>query len=401
MDRQNWQCWYKLLRRGRGLFSKPVKCRILIYNMDERKKTIADLESKKQEVQRSIALILEDFGEALFSRIPGREELSGNGEEYLSLQKEIADSEGFIALIEADNLRLKELEDEIRSKEQENTACDRDRDEACIRLGRLALNEREFDILTDSHKRQIDALISKIDEQEEKLAALEEKAGTNVLVSIGRNAQGMVLRTLLAKNQQGLEKCYRTLGEKLIRADEEFPASAPEMADAIREAVDLKEKSAAAAAELAALKGERRKIGDAFGAGGGPVKRIQGLERHITHVRGELRQVYRQFGEAASYQAEAPGTELGKRFASILTDDDRPVLEKIASLRATAADYAWQIEKLKAAIAIDDEKALIEKMKKNIEDHRDKIKKAESAIAELEGRIAGSEKHIKELESLL
>ncbi|GHT60528.1 hypothetical protein FACS1894109_18290 [Spirochaetia bacterium] len=69
--------------------------------MDERKKTIVDLESKKQEAQRSITLILEDFGESLFSRIPGREELSGSGEEYLA--------QGFIRLIEADNLRLKGL----------------------------------------------------------------------------------------------------------------------------------------------------------------------------------------------------------------------------------------------------------------------------------------------------
>ncbi|GHT58795.1 hypothetical protein FACS1894109_13580 [Spirochaetia bacterium] len=385
----------------RGLFSKSLKYHILIYNMDERKKTIVDLESKKQEAQRSITLILEDFGESLFSRIPGREELSGNGEEYLALQKEIADSEGFIRLIEADNLRLKELEDEIRSKEQENIACDRDWGEACIQMGKLALKKGEFDALTDSHKRQIDALISKIDEQEEKLAALEEKTGANVFASIGRNAQGMVLRTLLAKNQQNLEKCYRALGEKLIRVDGEFPASDQEMVDAIRSAVDLKEKAAAAAAELVALRGERRKISDAFGTEGGPVKRIQGLEKHIAHVQGDLKQVYRQFGEAVSFQAEVPETELGKRIASILTDDDKPVLEKIALLRATAASYVRQIEKLKAAIAIDDEKALIEKMKKNIEDHQDKIKTAESVIAELEDRIAGSEKHIKELESLL
>ncbi|GHV87635.1 hypothetical protein AGMMS50255_9310 [Spirochaetia bacterium] len=86
--------------------------------MDERKKTIVGLEAKKQESQRSLALILEDFGEALFSRIRGREELSGNGEEYLALQKELTDSESFIKLIEADTLRLKELEDEIRAGEQ-------------------------------------------------------------------------------------------------------------------------------------------------------------------------------------------------------------------------------------------------------------------------------------------
>ncbi|GHU72293.1 hypothetical protein FACS189450_09820 [Spirochaetia bacterium] len=369
--------------------------------MDERKKTIANLEAKKQEARQSIDLILEDFGETLFGRIRGREELSGSGEEYLALQKEIADSGDFIALIEADTLRLKELEDEILIKEQQNTALGRDRGEACVRLGKLAFNENEFEGLTGAYNRQIDILISRIGDQEEKLAALEEKTGTNVFSSIGRNAQGMVLRTLLAKNQQSLEKLYEAVGEKLIQADGDSLVSENEIADAIRSAVDLKEKTAASAAELTALRGERRKINDTFGAGGGPVKRIQGLEKHIAHVRGDLKQIYRQFGEAVSFQAEALETELGKRVASILTDDDKPVLEKIALLRASAASCAWQIEKLKAAIAIDEEKALVEKMKKNIEDHKDKIKTAESAITELEGRIAGSEKHIKELESLL
>ncbi|GHT71299.1 hypothetical protein FACS1894110_24150 [Spirochaetia bacterium] len=369
--------------------------------MDERKKTIAGLEAKKQDARLSITLIQEDFGEALFSRIRGREELSGNGEEYLALQKEIADSEGFIALIEADNLRLKELEDEIRAREQENAALVRDASDASIRLGKLSLNDPEFEALSDPYKRQIDALISKIGDQEEKLAALEEKNGTNVFAALGRGAQGMVFRTLLSKNQQSLEKLYQTLGEKLVRSDGESLASDREITDAIRDAAALREKAAAAAGELAELKGERRKISDAFGAEGGPVKRIQGLERHIAHVRLDLKQVYRRFGEAVSFQAETPETELGKRFASILTDDDKPVLEKIELLRSTVNDYEIQIEKLKAAIAIDEEKAFVEKMKKNIEDHRDKIKTAESAIAELEGRIAESEKHIKELESLL
>jgi hypothetical protein len=368
--------------------------------MDERKKTIAGLEAKKQEARLSISLILEDFGEALFGRIQGREELSGNGEEYLRLRKEIADSEGFIKLIEADTLRLKELEDEVRSKEQENAALVRDLGDACVQLGRQALEESEFEVLTAPYKQQIGILISRIGEQEEKLTALEEKNGSNVFAALGRNAQAMVFRTLLAKNHQSLEKLYGAVGEKLTLPDGESLVSGREIAEAVREAAGLKEKAAAAAGELAALKGERRRIGNAFGAEGGPAKRVQSLGKHIAHVRGDLKGVYRQFGEAASFQAETPETELGKRFASILTGDDKPVLEKIALLRATTASYAWQIEKLKAAIAIDEEKALIEKLKKGIEDHQNKIKTSENAITELEGRIAGSEKHIKELESL-
>ncbi|GHV92806.1 hypothetical protein AGMMS50268_33090 [Spirochaetia bacterium] len=362
--------------------------------MDERKKTIGGLEAKKQESQRSITLILEDFGEVLFSRIQGREELSGNGEEYLRLRKEIADSEGFIRLIEEDTLRLKELEDEIRAKEQQNASLLRDLSEACARIGRQVLNDPEFEIL-GPYKRQIDAIVPKIEELEEKLSELEERAGTNVFAQVGRHARAMVYRTLLSQKQGSLEKLYESMGEKLIRTDGESLVADHEIAPVVREAAVIKENAAQAGEDLAALKGERRRIGNAFGAEGGPVKRIQGLEKHIAHIRGELKLVYRSFGEAAS------GADTGKQFASILTPDDTPALEKIALLRGTVADYEIQIEKLKIAIAIDDEKAVVEKLNRGIEEYRERIQSAESAIAELEGRIAGSEQHIKELERRL
>jgi chromosome segregation ATPase len=380
--------------------------------MDERKKTIAGLEVKKQESRRSITLILEDFGEALFNRIQGREELSGDGEEYLRLRKEIADSESFIKLIEEDTVRLKELEDEIREKEQQNTALCRDLAEICAQLGRQVLHDPEFEVLTAPYKQQIDVLVSKIEELEEKLSDLEEKARTNVFAWMGRNAKGMVYRTLFSKKQESLEKLYKAMGEKLTQEDSESLVAGHEIADAVREAAALKEKAAGAGEELARLTGERRRIGDTFGAEGGPVKRIQGLEKHIAHIRGELKLVYCRFGEAAANQAlvlaeeqasgqEVSETEAGTRLASILTPDDKPVLDKLALLRSTVEDYAIQIEKLKTAIAIDDEKATIDKLKKGIEDYRRRIKSAESAITELEGRIAESENHIKELESRL
>jgi chromosome segregation ATPase len=363
--------------------------------MDERKKTIADLEAKKQEAQRSITLIREDFGEALFSRIQGREELADNGEEYLRLRKEIADSEGFIRVIEADNLRLKELEEEIQAKEQQNAALIRDLSEARALLGRQVLNDPEFEALLEPYQRQIDALVSKIEGLEEKLAALDEKTGSNVFAWVGRNAQGVVYRGLLSKNQGSLERLYETVGEKVTQADSESLASDSEIADAVREAAAIKEKASGLGEELARLKGERRRIGNAFGAEGGPLKRIQVLEKHIAHIRGELRQVCCCFGEAVS-DSGAEG-----RFAPILVPEDSPVLEKIALLRSTVADYEIQIEKLKTAIAIDEEKAAIEKLKKGIEDYRGRIKSAENAVAELEGRIAESESHIKELERRL
>ncbi|MDR3191629.1 MAG: hypothetical protein LBT87_01035 [Treponema sp.] len=371
--------------------------------MDERKKAIAGLEAKKQEALGSLNLIFEGLGETLFARIYGQGEApaeqaawaSPEAQEYLKLKKDIADSEQLIRITESDTLRLKELETYIHGKEEEYAALSREAAETRVELGRRMHGDPAFAGITDSLQDRLDALADKIRVTELKLDRMDDQDGSNVFSWIGKNAQVLGLRVFLGRDQANLEKAYESLGARLLRKENAGLFSGHEIAGLAEEAGNLEKKAETLKEELARLRSERRKLSGAFAAEGGAVRRIQGLERHIAHIKDELKIVYRRFGEEAADPARAAD------FAHALNDDDKPVLEKSELVRKTIGEYDREIEKLKTAMAIDDEKAAVEKMRKSIQDHRDRIKACQEAIADLEGRIAGAEEHIAELERLL
>jgi predicted nucleic acid-binding Zn-ribbon protein len=371
--------------------------------MDERKKAIAGLEVKKQEALGSLNLILEDFGETLFTRIYRQGEAPAEhaewappgAQEYLKLKKDIADSEQLIRITESDTLRLKELETYIQGKEDEYIALSREAAETRVELGRRIHGDPAFAGITESCRDRLDALVDKIRVTELKLDQVDGREGSNVFSWIGKGTQALVLRFFLGRDQANLEKAYESLGARLLRNENSELVSGHEIADLAEEARGLEKKVETLREELGELRSERRKLTSAFAAEGGAVRRIQGLERHIAHVKGELKIVYRRLGEAAADSARAAD------FARLLNNDDKVVLEKSELARKTIGEYGREIEKLKTAIAIDDEKAGIEKMRKSIRDHQDRIRAGEEAIGDLEGRIAGAEKRIAELERLL
>jgi chromosome segregation ATPase len=143
--------------------------------------------------------------------------------------------------------------------------------------------------------------------------------------------------------------------------------------------------------ELGLLKAERRKIGETFGVEGNPVKRIQGLEKHIAHIQGELKGVFRRYGGYALEPA------LKKVFDPLLKEEDLLALDKMASMRELIRDAENQIEKLRASLAIDDERDSIAKAEKAIAGERQRIASAEKAIARYMVEIDESMARIKEL----
>ncbi|MDR0876972.1 MAG: hypothetical protein LBN21_02880, partial [Treponema sp.] len=152
--------------------------------------------------------------------------------------------------------------------------------------------------------------------------------------------------------------------------------------------------------ELASLREERGVISSDFSVHGGPVKYIQELNKRIGKAREEQKLIARRFGETAADFTAAKSKQAAQKklFARIITNDDTLTLEKIKIVRKTIRDYDTEIKKLTAAIAIDEEKAAIEKLRKSIEDQKKRIAAAEAAIAEAEDRIAKAETHITELE---
>jgi chromosome segregation ATPase len=369
-------------------------------NMDERKRTIGELELKRKESLRSLGAAYEDFGETLFGRAGGREGILGaDSEEYLRLRKEIADSEDLIRLTEADTRRLKELEEEILSREREHGTLAAEIQGASADLGRDAVEEEAFSAVLGSYRQQIDQILPKLQDAQAKLNELEDKAGTGFFGWIGKNTQQAVYKTLVVKYQGSLRKIYALAGDRLSAAENEVLIIGHSLEDAVRSVLDMKEKAAAQTRELERLREERRRLGSAFGAEGGPVRRIQNLEKHIAQIRSELKLVYRRVGELVAAESRAENRE--ERFGEILRSEDSQVLEMVERGKELAAGYSREIEKLKTAIAIDDEKAEIEKMERAIVDQKQRIAVAEGRIGELNRQIDEAKIHIEELSALL
>ncbi|MDR0623359.1 MAG: hypothetical protein LBG10_02915 [Treponema sp.] len=319
--------------------------------MDYRKKNIGELENKKQESRRSLDLILEDFGGLLLDRIGGEDFPSGDVQEYRRLLQEVSDSESLIRTIEADALRLRELEENISRQEQRRDAQARDLSGLYGALGKCVLEDSQAGDPAVSYRQRADMLTLKIESLEGRLTELETGEGTNVFAWLGKSAQGVLARSSLAKARNNLDRLYQEAGERFTRPGGDNPplqGASAKLAEEIKKARSL---SQTLTEELAELREERRKMGGVFGAEGGPAKQIQGLERHINHIRQELKTVYRRFGE------QAAAGENKKVFAPLFHEDDRPVLDKIKLIKKTIGDYDGEIKKLKASLEIDAEKA--------------------------------------------
>jgi len=365
--------------------------------MDNRKTKIKDLETKKTADTRTRNKLLEELGGALFGRIGEGESLSGDAAgvltEYRGLQKDIADSEDIIKSLEEEVSKLKELEEAISVREDEKSRLDKELDEAYAGIGKILFEDPEYHDATGTARRQEETLLAKIEEQEKKLEELETREG-NVLVQLGKNVQMTFAKTLLLKDRSTLRQLYHDAGEKYIAAkpDEQLAGSGGEAAG---NALRLSEQLSSLSADLAGLKGERRKIMELFGAEGSPSRRIEGLERHISHVKGEFAALHLRLGVLAT---ENTG---GEALSALIREEDKELLEKAGLLKSQIAEAELDIKKIDASISIDDEKAEIEKLNKAITSQRQKITYAEEAIAGFEKQIAGVEFKIGELTAFI
>ena len=369
-----------------------------MYNkaMDNRKTRIKELETKKAADTKARNKLLEELGEALFGRIGEGEPFSGDAAgvltEYRGLQKDIADSEDIIKSLEEEVSKLKELEEAISVREEEKSRLDKELEEAYAGIGKILFEDPEFHDASGTARRQEETLLAKIEEQEKKLEELETREG-NVLVQLGKNVQMTFAKTLLLKNRSDLRQLYHDAGEKYITAKPDQPL-AGSGGEAAGNALKLSEQLSSLNADLAGLKGERRKIMELFGAEGSPSRRIEGLERHISHVKGDFTALHLRLGVLATENT-------GGDASALIREEDKELLEKTGLLKSQIAEAELDIKKIDASISIDDEKVEIEKLNKAIQGQRQKITYAEEAIAGFEKQIAGVEFKIGELTAFI
>jgi peptidoglycan hydrolase CwlO-like protein len=401
--------------------------------MDDRKKRISELEHRKREQIVQLDALLTRLGEGIFGRMADDPHVSGIAElsVYQGFQSDIANSQASIQAAEEQIRRSKELDQNIDAAEREEIDTAKELAIAYSKLGKLLLefqprpkgvepevrgspldeNSGECADFCAPYRDQNEALLTKVFSLEERLDELEKKEGGNVFTWIGKGAQSLVLRSFLTKAQENLEQLRRNVGEcyskdrKLSESGNDLSAGNSGIAAVCAEIEGKQAHSNALSSNIAALKEERRKINSSFSAEGGPVKHINTIKNHIANVQNDLKALYRRMGaECASIDLKDTargGAGRRQTLDSLLLPQDGDVLENASRIDKTIHDCEDEIKKLEALLAIDDEKAKIDKFRKMIQEKRDKIAKAEQDIAEYEEGIRDSEAFIQKLQNLL
>ncbi|MCL2196619.1 MAG: hypothetical protein FWB77_03285 [Treponema sp.] len=367
--------------------------------MDDRRRRIEDLLKNTQESKVSLETLLENFGESLYSRTREMSESFEDINQYKNYLLDIAESNIAIGKIEEKNRRFKELEEAINAKEIEEREQGKEMAVIYRKLGKALLENSAYDDYTSLFKEQADALKAKRESLETRIGELDNKEGGNVFSWIGKSAQGLVLKSFLSKAQESQEQLYLNIGERYSTRD-----SAGEEDDVcvIRGEIDnLRGVIKNTLDELAMLKDERRIITASFGIDGNPQKQIQSVKNHITQVKEKLGVLYRKFGlQAAGIDGDI--TPDRKYFIdTIVTAEDAEIIGRAVRLNQALIDNEKAISKLRASLAIDEERSKIEKYKKSIDEKKQRIVDCQKSIADLEESVRESEGYIQELEKQL
>ena len=404
--------------------------------MDDRKKKIIELEKLIASNQVSLDSRLEGLGNALLSRPEigqaAEKTFSNPGilksiEEYRRLLKEIADSEASIQEVEAQIARLRELEEDIEARGQDETTQARELSGYYKKLGKLVLDDSDLDEFSSAFRSQAEILVPKVQSLEDRLAELTNQTeGGNVFTWIGKSAQGMVLKSFLTKATDSLERLYCNAGEQFFRLKAENyhlnSGADSGIIDVIGGIRNNKSVSAELTEELVKLREERRVIDTEFNAAGGPLKQIQGLKKNIAAAQENLKTLYVRFGEAVSIAEQQAAREIkqqadagaghsseksetskkhAKSYDYLIGESEQLILDDIRRLKQAIIGDGNAIEKLKASLAIDEEWEKVDKYRRSIAEKKACIAEAEQSIAEYESRIGSAEKHIEELQQLL
>ncbi|MDR2068671.1 MAG: hypothetical protein LBP71_02250 [Spirochaetaceae bacterium] len=360
--------------------------------MEERRKNIKDLEQKKQAEFRSMTVMLEDLGESLLSRAKTGEgdagELFG---QYQRLRQETADAEGLITAIQEELARLGQAGEAAARGEQAFSRVRQNLGRLYYGLGEWVLEDEAYREFAEPHRQRLDPLRDKIKSLEDRLEGLAGKDTANILFRLGKNTQALLLRSSLEKARSALHGAYETAGEQLAGRADWVPEKGGELERFCEEIRELEKQAETLRAESERLREERRRIAGSLNIQGGPVKRIRVLEKKILRLKTDIQAVSGKYGELALEKARKGEWE------TVFDQDDRLLLQKIEETGNYIRDIETRIEKTRASLAIDAERAAVARMEKAVSDRRGRIAAAEKAIGDLEERIRRAKQRIEEL----
>ncbi|MDR1788443.1 MAG: hypothetical protein LBR16_08365 [Treponema sp.] len=360
--------------------------------MDEKQKILRDFEKERKEDEAALLALLAGLGETLLERETNTGDAGG---ERARLLKAIDDLNARIAEIEEKQARARELSEAITLKEKDKAALLRDLDESYAVLGRALFAESggaggELDAVLRPFKAQLDSLLPKIRGQKDKIDDIAESArDANFFVKIGKGAQRLAAQGALGRSQNALEKVYRAAGEAYFAAPETVPLAGAEASAAASSSGGLRARVSAAGEQILKASGDKKAIEDDIGKGLGPGSRIKEAKKAIDAREKELVSLYQCFG------ARAADPE-SKEHALVKKGDKAALAGIEAAHEKINADEA-KIDKLRASIGIDTERAALERLRKNIARAKSEIGAHEEDIAAMEAEAAKRNARIAEL----
>jgi peptidoglycan hydrolase CwlO-like protein len=368
--------------------------------MDDRKRKIDELEKNKRENRFALDALLENFGEQLYIRIGASQPDFEDVAEYNRLKKEIADANSAIALVEEQNRRFLELEDTIEIREREEKERAKEMAVFHRKLGKALLENDFYNDFTTSFREQADILATKVSSLDTRIGEIENKEGGNVFSWIGKSAQGLVLRSFLSKAQDSQDTLFRTIGERYSKGEKNPVDSATSETALISVEIErLNGLSRAVMEEVAVLRDEKRQLSAGFDIEGNPQKQIANLKSQINSVMEKLKSLYRNFGTQLAGIMDAEISPERKYFIdTIVTAEDSEIIGRAVRLNQLIINDDIAIDKLRASLAIDEEKAKIDKFQRYIEEKKSRIAECEQAIIGFEGNIKEAENRIHELQ---
>jgi methyl-accepting chemotaxis protein len=351
-----------------------------------RKRDIRKLEEKRRESLQFRDRILEDVGKSLFERLD-ETALSGAGKEYRRFRQEITESEQSIHSIRDAVNQIKQLNEEISVKKQEQAERAEELEILLTALGKSLLGGTDLPPSLLPNKRQLDLCISRKNSIEDRLLDTENGQG-GFFAWISGGVKTMILRSSLKKCGNLLERIYCRAGQKYLDEPEEENADAAS-APLLRDARSFRRDSEELENTLRLLEAEKQKAETSLGFRGSPFRRIKALEQQAGKSREELRELYHKTGEDAAAGRQP--------VFAVLNGEDKARLEEAGRFQKSADEKAGEIEKIETAISIDRECRELARLEKALVNRKNRIADDEKAISELDRKVTETRDRIEKL----
>lgn len=370
--------------------------------MDSYRKKIDRLQAELSDKQRLIAENQVTVGSHLLLNEPSLftdGALAEQKAEADRIQAEIEAEQQLISRINSLVDRRQAMESQIETHQEEIESLEESVTPMYEDIGKHAfevykenpfVDQAYVDMFSELVKNQED--IRDIDQQLEQLEReTEEKPFLDRMVAKGKVA---LLRNRRTTREQNTPRLLRKTGKAVAESNFVTVVDAPSLTSTLEPYQSVHTRIDEIRRQIADLEGERDAVDEELketGADKRPTRRTGGIEQQIESLQQSLQQVHRTVGEI---------------YGAGLKKDDTPVaaiaeaVERIRELEKECTATEKQIERLQAAIAVDEVSAKIEGFQKKVLTLEEKIAEQQQKIQEHQNQISEAEAEKSRLEKI-